>query len=171
MKFEQEVKSSLKIDEDIVNFFKNYFRTVPDLKKFSISKFNYKVKKTRRADIEKELAKISSFKELNIEKLKNYLGRPIVKIQKTTTKTRRKPSVKTPILKVKDQTAKWMSLTSEELRNELNDMNLYPDYKSLKQASYSVLKPNEKRFRIREKIVNIIVERISEEKAIAHLGR
>jgi len=108
---------------------------------------------------------------LNIEELKNYLGRPIVKIRKTATKTRKKPSVKTPILKVKDQTAKWMSLTSEELRNELNDMNLYPDYKSLKQASYSVLKPNEKRFRIREKIVNIIVERISEEKAIAHLGR
>ena len=44
-------------------------------------------------------------------------------------------------------------------------------HKALKQAAYSILKPNEKRFRLREKIINTIIERISEEKAIAHLGR
>jgi len=34
-----------------------------------------------------------------------------------------------------------------------------------------ILKPIEKRFRKRDKIINTIVDRILEEKAIAHLGR
>ena len=38
-------------------------------------------------------------------------------------------------------------------------------------AANSVLRTDEKRLRKREKIINAIIERISEERAIAHLGR
>ncbi len=38
-------------------------------------------------------------------------------------------------------------------------------------AANSILRTDEKRFRKREKLVDAIIERISDERAIAHLGR
>ena len=171
LKLEQEIKFCVKIDDFFVKFFKYNFRTVSDLKKFSKSKLKHIIKKTKRTDIEKELATISTSKNLNIEELKKLSGKSEIITQKPTKTTRRKTPAKTQKLKIKDQTARWLSLTKEQLKHELNDLTRYPDPRSLKLAADSILKHNEKRMRSRAKIINAIIHRTSEEKAIAHLGR
>ena len=98
----------------------------------------------------------------------NLLGKPEqIKKKKVRKAVPKKPQ----ITKIKDQTSQWLRLTASELSSELNDLNKYPDAKTLKQAATSILKPNEKRFRLREKIINTILTRISEEKALVNLGR
>ncbi|MHA1658409.1 MAG: hypothetical protein ACTSUT_04710 [Promethearchaeota archaeon] len=155
-----------------MNFFKSKnFKNLNELKKFSTSKLNYKIKKSRRKEIEEELAKVTVSKNLNLEKLIVLLGKPIEKVQKKTELSKRKPKPKTQVLIIKDQFSRWIVLTSNQLRNELNDLKKYPDSKSLKQAASSILKSGENRLRKREKIINIIINRISEDKAIASLGR
>lgn len=155
-----------------MNFFKSKnFKNLNKLKKFSTSKLNYKVKKSRRKDIEEELAKVAVLKNLNLEKLIALLGKPIEKVQKKSELSKRKPRPKTQVPIIKDQYLKWIVLTSNQLRDELNDLKKYPDPKSLKQAASSILKSGENRLRKREKIINIIIDRISEDKAIASLGR
>ncbi len=171
LKLEQEIKFCVKIDDSLVKFFKYNFRTISDLKKFSYSKLNHLAKKTKRADIEKELATISTSKNLNFEELKKLSGKSDIITQKPIKTARRKAPAKSQKFKIKDQTARWLSLTTEKLTNELNDLTRYPNTTSLKHAASSILKPNEKRFRKREKIINIIFDRILEEQAIAHLGR
>ncbi len=171
LKLEQEIKLSVKLDDSLLKFFKYNFRTISDLKKFSNSKLNHLVKKTKRADIEKELSTISTSKNLNIEELKKLSGKSVILTQKSTKIVRRKTPAKTQKLKIKDQTARWLSLTTEKLKNELNNLTIYPGTTSLKQSADSILKPNEKRMRSRAKIINAIIHRILEEKAIAHLGR
>ena len=104
---------------------------------------------------------------MNITKLYELLGKPSISILKP--KTAVKKTVKKP--KIKDQTSLWMNLSENQLRDELNNSQKYPDSKSIKQAAYSIIRPNERRLRLREKIINIIVKRILEEKAIAQLGR
>lgn len=173
IKFKQDLSLCVKIDEQILNFFKGkkIFRTKADLIEFSKKNLNYKVKKTRRVDIEEELTKVAIIKNLNVEKLKEFLPKPIKKVLKKKITPKRKPPTKPQKIIIEDQTSRWLSLSPEQLREELNDLERYPDYKILKQAAYSILKTNEKRYRIREKIVNVIIERIMEDKAIAHLGR
>ena len=170
IKLDQDIKLCIKVSNEHLEFFKakRNFRTIADLRKFSIEKLNHNLGKTRRADIEVELAKVSILKYLNTEKLNSLLGKPEIKVQKPVKRiATRKPQ---PV-RIKDQTSRWLGLSSLQLKSELNDLKMYPDAKALKQAAYSILKSNEKRFRLREKIINIILERISEEKAIVHLGR
>ncbi len=171
LKLEQEIKFCVKIDDSLLKFFKYNFRTISELKKFSKLKLVHIVKKSKRIDIEKELATISISKNLNIDGLKKLSGKSEILTQKPTKTARRKTPTKTQKLKIKDQTARWLSLTTEKLKNEINDLTRYPDATALKQAASSILKPNEKRMRSRVKIINAIIDRTSEEKAIAHLGR
>jgi len=168
-KFKQEVGLCVKIDEKILTFFKEKknFRIIADLRNFSKTKLKYSLKKTKRVEIEEELAKFAISKNLTTEELKGLLGKSeTIKISpiQPKKKTKLKP-------KIKDQTYRWLNLTIEQLKKELNDLNTYPDTKALKMAANSVLRANEKRFRKREKIINTIIERISDERAIAHLGR
>ena len=53
IKLKEDLNLCVKIDENILNFFKN-FRRIPDLKTFSTSILNHEVKKARRADIEED---------------------------------------------------------------------------------------------------------------------
>ena len=170
IKLDQEIKLCVKVSKELLEFFKSKrnFRTIPDLRSFSTSKLNHNLGNTRRADIEIELAKVSTLKNLNIEKLNSLLGKPIKKVEPPVKK--RAPK-KPHLMKIEDQTSRWLGLNTIQLKSELNDLKRYPDYKALKQAAYSILKPNEKRFRLRGKIINIILERISEEKALVYLGR
>lgn len=170
VRLEQEIKSCVKISEFYLDFFKakRNFRIIADLKQFSTKFLDHKLKSTKRADIEMELAKISTLKQLSIEKLHSLIGKSEIKEKKPTQKTSTKKS-KTVI--VKDQTSRWIGLSAIQLERELNDLNKYPDVKMLKQAAYSILKLNEKRFRLRDKIIKTILERISEEKALANFGR
>jgi len=170
IKLDNDIKLCVKISIELLEFYKDKvnFRTIADLRNFSLGKLNYKVKSTRRVDIELELARVSTVKNLNSEQIKNLLGKPIKKVE--TPVKRRAPKKPQPV-KIKDQTSWWLGLSTIQLKSELNNLKRYPDYKALKQAAYSILKPNEKRFRLREKIINAILERISEEKALAHLGR
>lgn len=71
----------------------------------------------------------------------------------------------------KDQTVRWMNLTSDQLKKELNDINKYPDVKSIQIASESLLNRNEMNLKTREKVIKILVRKMGEEKAIASLGR
>ena len=169
-KLEQNIKLCIKIDNEFLEFFKvkRNFRTIADLRNFSIRKLNYKAESTKRADIEVELTKVSTVKKLNIEQLKNLLGKPI---KKRETSVKKRASKKPQPVKIRDQTSWWLGLGTIELKSELNDLKMYPDYRALKQAAFSILKPNEKRFRLREKIINAILEHVSEEKALTHFGR
>ncbi len=170
---EQDLNLCVKIDEKILNFFKDKknFRVITDLKNFSKVKLNYQVKKTKRVDIEEEIAKVSISKNIALKKLIELLPKPVRKPPKRKLPPKKKaPSVSKKI-RIHDQTSRWLMLPPEQLRKELNDLERYPDVQILKQAAYSILKSNEKRFRKREKIVNVIVERIIEDKAIAYLGR
>lgn len=171
-KFKQEVGLCVKIDENFLIFFndKKNFRIIADLRNFSNFKLKYSLKKTKRVEIEEELAKFAISKNLTTEELKGFLGKSeITKITTIQPKKKTTPKPKTP--KIKDQTYRWLNLTIEQLKKELNDLNTYPDAKALRMAAISVLRANEKRFRKREKIINAIIERISDERAIAHLGR
>jgi len=103
--------------------------------------------------------------------LSNLLGKKVEEQSKKLVTRKKKAQPKQKITPIKDQTARWLSLTTEQLKIELNDLKKYPESKILKQAASSILKPNEKRFRKREKIINTIIERISEERAIANIGR
>jgi len=71
----------------------------------------------------------------------------------------------------RDQTVRWMGLTSEQLKNELNDTTKYPDTESIKRASETLLTKNEMKLKIRERIITIIIKKMAEDRAIAHLGR
>jgi len=169
-KFKQEVGLCVKIDEKFLIFFKKNFRIIADLRNFSKSKLKYSLKKTKRVEIEEELAKFAISKNLTTEELKGLLGKSeTIKISPTQPRRKTTPKPKTP--KIKDQTYRWLNLTMEQLKKELNDLNTYPDAKALRMAANSVLRANEKRFRKREKIINAIIERITDEIAIAHLGR
>ena len=169
-KFKQEVGLCVKIDEKFLIFFKEKknFRIIADLRNFSKSKLKYNLKKTKRVEIEEELAKFAISKNLAMEELKEFLGKSET-IKISQTQPRKKTTPKTP--KINDQTYRWLNLTIEQLEMELNDLKTYPDAKALKMAANSVLRADEKRFRKREKIINAIIERISDERAIAHLGR
>ena len=107
-----------------------------------------------------------------MEELKELLGKSKSETNKlipTQPKKKTTPKPKTP--KIKDQTSRWLNLTIERLREELTDLKTYPDAKALILAAHSILRANEKRFRKREKIIDAIIERISDERAISHLGR
>jgi len=173
LEFEQRLKSSFKISDSLLNFFKSKknFRIKADLTTFSNKKLHNKVKKSTRLDIEKELALVSISKNLNIGDLKKLLGKPEIGTKKFTPLSKKKAPAKNQKSKIKDQTVRWLSLTEEELIYELNDLKRYPDPRSLKLAADSILKPNEKRMRSRTKILKAIIDRTSEEKAITHLGR
>jgi len=169
-KFKQDLGLCVKIDENFLIFFedKKKFRIIADLRNFSKTKLNYNLRKTKRIEIEEELAKYAISKNLTIEELKGHLGRS------ETTKvitTQAKKKTPTEIPKIKDQTSRWLSLTVEQLKKELNDLKAYPDANALRMAANSILRADEKRFRKREKIINAIIVRISDERAIAHLGR
>ena len=171
-KFKQDVGLCVKIDEKFLKFFKEKknFRIIADLRNFSKSKLKYSLRKTKRVEIEEELAKYATSKNLTMEELKGLLGKSEnIKITLTQPRKKTTPKPKTP--KIKDQTYRWLTIAIEQLKKELNDLNTYPDAKALKMAANSILRANEKRFRKREKIINAIIERISDEKAIAHLGR
>lgn len=140
------------------------------MRNFSKSKLKYRLKKTKRVEIEEELAKFAISKNLTTEELKGLLGKSET-IKITPTQPRKKTTLKPKTPKIKDQTYRWLNITIEQLKKELNDLNTYRDAKALRMAANSVLRANEKRFRKREKIINAIIERISDEKAIAHLGR
>jgi len=155
-------------------FFKNKknFRIIADLRNFSKTKLKYNLRKTKRVEIEEELAKYAISKNLTMEELNRLLGKSkseTTKLIPTQPKKKTTPKPKTP--KIKDQTSRWLNLTFEQLKEELNDLKTYPDSKALKMAANSILRADEKRFRKREKIINAIIERISDERAIAHLGR
>jgi len=173
LNLENNIKQCTKIDEKLLNFFndKKYHRTINDLKKFSSDKLKYKVRKTRRVDIEEELARVATSRNLNIENLTNSLDKSTLKVQAKRKSPKAKPAARQKKLKIEDQTPRWISLNLNQLKEELNDLKRYPDVNSLKQAAISILKPNEKRMRKREKIFNIIVNRIAEDKAITHHGR
>ncbi|MFX1479364.1 MAG: hypothetical protein ACFFCI_14625 [Promethearchaeota archaeon] len=173
IKFKQELEFCVKIDYNILNFFKDKrnFRIKADLVNFSNNKLSHEVKKSTRADIEEELTKVAASKNLILEMLNNFLGNQISKPPKIIPKKKAQSTVKSKKIKLEDQTSRWLSLNNEELKKELNDMEKYPDSKSLKQASYSILKTEERRLRKREKIINIVIKRISEERAIVRLGR
>ena len=171
-KFKQEVGLCVKIDEKILMFFKDKknFRIIADLRNFSKSKLKYSLKKTKKVEIEEELAKYATSKKLTMEELKELLGKSeTTKLIPTQPRKKTTPKPKTP--KIKDQTYRWLNITIKDLKKELNDLNTYPDAKALKMAANSVLRADEKRFRKREKIINAIIERISDERAIARLGR
>ena len=95
----------------------------------------------------------------------NLLGKSEIREQKVQLRTKPKKR------KIEDRTSIWIGLTLNELKDELNDLDKYPDSTSLKKAAYSILLPNERRLRKRQKIIDIIIDRISEDKAIAQLGR
>jgi len=169
-----EISYCIKLNPDILEFFKNKknFRTIADLKKFGNDKLNYSVKKTKRADIEKELARFIYQNNIQVDRLWKLLGKE--KEQKVIKKSaiqKPKSTYKPKKKKIEDKTAEWMGLTIEELKIELNDLNKYPDSTTLKHAAYSILLPSERRLRKREKIINIIIKRISEDKAMVKLGR
>lgn len=157
----------VKIDYEILDFFriKRNFRIIQDLKDFGLKKLKYKVKGKRRVDIENGLAKYVSSKNIQKEELLSLLGKSEIREQKIQSRTTTKKR------KIEDQASRWISLTLNELKDELNDLDKYPDSTSIKKAAYSILSPNERRLRTRQKIIGIIVDRISEDKAIAHLGR
>lgn len=168
-KIKEELQLCIKTDEDFFNFFRSSknFRVKADLIDFSKKKLNHKIIGKTKAEIQGELAKISKLKNISKAKLHELLGKPPISISKPKISV--KKSVKK--IKIKDQTSLWMNLSENQLRDELNNLQKYPDSKSLKQAAYSIIKSNERRLRLREKIINIIVKRILEEKAITHLGR
>jgi len=162
----------VKIDEKIFIFFKDKknFRIIADLRNFSKTKLKYSLKKTKRVEIEEELAKYAISKNLTMEELKALLGKSKSETTKLiSTQPKKKTIPKAP--QIKDQTSRWLNLTIEQLIEELNDLKIYPDAKTLKMAAISILRADEKRFRKPEKIINAIIERISDERAIAHLGR
>jgi len=64
-----------------------------------------------------------------------------------------------------------MSLTKEQLRKELDDTNRYPNVDSIKIAAESQLTNKEMKLKTRERIINIILKKNEEDKAIASLGR
>jgi len=151
---------------------KKKFRIIAELRNFSKTKLKYNLRKTKRVEIEEELAKYAISKNLTMEELKGLLGKSkseTTKLIPTQPKKKTTPKPKTP--KIKDQTSRWLNLTIEQLKEELNDLKTYPDAKTLKMAANSILRADEKRMRKREKIINAIIERISDERAIAHLGR
>jgi len=74
-------------------------------------------------------------------------------------------------LSSRDQTSRWLSLSKEQLKQELNDTNKYPDIESLKEASESLLTRQEKNLKTRKRLVEIIEKKIAEDRAISHLGR
>ena len=171
-KFKQEVRLCVKIDQNFLLFFKDKenFRTIADLKHFSKTKLKYNLRKTKRVEIEEEIAQFAVSINLSMDKLKGLLG----KTETTniiTAKPKKKTTTKTHKVEIKDQTSRWLSLTIEQLEKDLNDLKTYPDVTALKMAANSILRANEKRFRKREKIVNLIIERIADERAISHLGR
>ena len=71
----------------------------------------------------------------------------------------------------KDQTVRWLSLSGEQLKKELNDISKYPNVESLKEASESLLSNQEKKLKTRKRLVEIIEKKIAEDRAISHLGR
>ena len=171
-KFKQDVGLCVKINEKFLKFFneKKNFRIIADLRNFSKSKLKYNLRKTKRVEIEEELAKYTTSKNLTMEELKGLLVKSETsKLIPAQPRKKTTPKPKTP--KIKDQTYRWLNLTIEDLKKELNDLNTYPDAKALKMAANSVLRADEKRFRKREIVINAIIERISNERAIAHLGR
>ncbi len=164
---EDKLVVCVKIDYEILDFFrsKSNFRIIQNLKDFGLKKLKYTVKGKRRVDIENGLAQYVSSKSIQRKELLSLLGKSEIgeqKVQPRTTPKKRK---------IEDQTSRWIGLTLNELEDELNDLDKYPDSTSLKKAAYSILLPNERRLRKREKILGIIMDRISEDKAIAHLGR
>lgn len=166
-KLDNELGNCVKIDYKILDFFrsKNNFRIIQDLKDFGLKKLKFQAKEKRRIDIENKLAQYVSSKGIQLKDLLNLLGKSEIKAQKTQLKTTQKKII------IDDQASKWIGLTSKELIDELNNLDKYPDSTSLKKAANSILLPNEKRLRKREKIIRIIIKRISEDKAIAQLGR
>jgi len=70
-----------------------------------------------------------------------------------------------------DQTSRWLSLSGEQLKKELNDISKYPNVESLKEASESLLSNQEKKLKTRKRLVEIIEKKIAEDRAISHLGR
>ena len=171
-KFKQDVELCVKIDQKLLVFFKDkkIFRTIADLKHFSKTKLKYNLRKTKRVEIEEELAKFAISVKLSSDKLKGLLGKS-ERSKIITAKPKKKTTTKTHKVEIKDQTSRWLSLTIEQLEKDLYDLNTYPDVTALKMAANSILRANEKRFRKREKIVNLIIERIADERAISHLGR
>ncbi|MFW9820857.1 MAG: hypothetical protein ACFFE5_14715 [Candidatus Thorarchaeota archaeon] len=165
-KLDENLVDCIKIDYKILDFFRNKknFRIIQDLKDFGQKKLKYEVVGRRRVDIENALVRYVSSRNIQKEELLKLLGKTEIGEEKVQSRVISKK-------KVEDQTSKWMELTLNELKDELNDLNKYPDYKSLKKAANSILLPNERRLRKRQKIISVIINRISEDKAIAHLGR
>jgi hypothetical protein len=114
-------------------------------------------------------AQYANSKNIQKEKLITLLGKPEIKVERKKEKVQ--PTIIPKRKKIEVQTSRWIGLTLSELKDELNDLDKYPDSTSIKQAAYSILLSNERRLRKRDKIVDIIINRISEDKAIAHLGR
>ncbi len=171
-KFEEEIRFCIVVNPRILDFLRNKsnFKTMPELKKFSEQIISYTPKKKNRVDIEEEIAKIISSKNLSLEDIQSAFEKSSIKPQKPSA-PKKKSSTSAQKVKIEDQTARWMNLTQEQLATELNDLTKYPDIPTLKQASSSLLKAEDKKLRIRDKIINIILKRIAEDKAIASFGR
>ncbi len=171
-KLEEEIRFCIVLNPRILDFLRNKsnFKTLPELKKFSEQIISYTPKKKNRVEVEEEIAKIISSKNLSLEAIQSTFEKSSIKPQKPSA-PKKKASTSAQKVKIEDQTARWMNLTREQLANELNDLTKYPDIPTLKQASLSLLKAEDKKLRAREKVINVILKRIAEDQAIASFGR
>ncbi|MFX1295488.1 MAG: hypothetical protein ACFFD2_11650 [Promethearchaeota archaeon] len=174
LKFRDDLHSCIKPNEKILILLKDKknFRTLSDLQNFAIQILGKRSKFTKRRDIELNLAILLTQKKIGIEKLLSYIkstksAKPAKK-RKPAEKRRKEPSKKTPT--IPDQVKRWMFMKLKDVETELNNINKYPDTKSLKQAGSSILKQEDKRKRKKEIVIKLIIRRLAEEQSILALG-
>ncbi|MHA1694486.1 MAG: hypothetical protein ACTSVK_08395 [Promethearchaeota archaeon] len=177
IKFKEDLKQCQKIDNEIMEFFnkKSNFRVRDDLIKFAKQNFNYNLPLKNRNSMNEEIARIAIQNKYNLDKLSKLIKKDAVELKSKRTvyysSQKKKMGTKSQsLVKVVDQTLHWITLPIEDVRRELEDFSKYPDSKSLKQASSSILSTNEKRLRKREKIINVIIDHLEETKALAKFG-
>lgn len=177
LKFKEELMQCQRIDYGIIEFFnkKSNFRIRDDLVKFAKKFLKYNLSPKNRTLMNEEIARVAIQNKYNLEKLSKLIKKEVLeskpqRISKNLSVSSTKPKKSMSKVSLEDQMLRWILLPIIEVRRELNDLTKYPDSKSLKQASYSILTINEKRLRKREKIINVIIDHLEENKALAKFG-
>jgi len=161
-------------DEKILKILKSRtnFKKITDLQDLSINLLGIISNYKKRKDVETDITIKFMQNGITVEKLLPYIKQPTKRIKKPRKITTKKPKKgqKKKTVKISDQVERWMPMNIEEIRLELNNLEKYPDGKTLKMAANSILKKEDKRKRKRNLIIDLIIQRLEEEKAILMLG-
>ncbi len=151
--FDSKIREYIFSDSEIWEFFKNKknFPKIADLVIFGSNVIEKKIVSKKRADVEKELTRACIEKNLDIDFLRLNINAKIKLIE--------------------NQVVYWCGLSEESLEKELNDIEKYPTADSLKHAAGILLNSKQKKWKIRDKIVQAIKQAVKEEQATMRMGQ